>query len=60
MIYFLTNSGTQVQSLIGKYPFRNGLLSFVVLSRANRSEKLQGIILFPTRRYAVFFAPLVR
>ena len=60
MIYFLTHNATQDQTLTGKYLLHSGRPLFIVLNRANRSEKLQGIIMFPTRRYAVFFAPLVR
>ena len=60
IIYFHTHNVTQVQTLIGKFLFRNGRPFCIALNMVNHSEKLQGIIMFPTRRYAVFFAPLVR
>jgi len=54
----MTNA-TQVQTRAGKYPLQNGLVFFVVLSRANRLEKLQGIMVFRMRLYAVLFGQLV-
>jgi len=57
MIYFLTHNVTQVQTPIGKFWLLNGLLFFIALNRANRLEKLQGIMAYPMKLYGVFFAP---
>ena len=51
---------TQVQTRIGKYPLESGLVFFIALTRANRSEKWQGIIRCPMKQYAVFFGQLVK
>jgi len=54
----LTSNATQVQSRTGKYPFPSGLLFFIELMLVNRSEKLQGIMTFPMRRYVGLFGQL--
>jgi hypothetical protein len=50
----------QVQTPTGKYPLESGLVFFIALTRANHSEKLQGIITFPMKQYAVLFGQLVK
>lgn len=58
MIYFHILNDTQVQTPIGKYPFRSGRQFFIALNKANHSEKLQGIMAYLMKRYGVFFALL--
>lgn len=54
------NVGLDRMIPIGKYPLLNGQSFFIALTRANRSEKLQRIITFPLKQYAVFFGQLVK
>jgi hypothetical protein len=54
IIYFHTHNITQVQTLIGKFLFRNGKPFFIALNMVNHSEKLQGITMFPMKQYDVF------
>jgi hypothetical protein len=49
------SNATQVQTLTGKYPLPNGLQFLIGLTRANRLEKLQGIISFPMRLCGALF-----
>lgn len=42
----LMSNDAQVQTPTGKYPLESGLVFFIALTRANHSEKLQGIITF--------------
>src|SRR5215471_15545847 len=58
MISFHTHNVTQVQTLIGKFLFRNGRPFFIALNMVNHPEKLQGIIMFPMKQYDVFYVLL--
>jgi hypothetical protein len=60
VICFLTHNVIQVQKRIGKYPLESGLVFFIALTRANRSDKLQESTTFPMKPYAVFFGQLVK
>jgi hypothetical protein len=44
MIYFLTYDIIRDQTSIGKFPLRSGQPFFIALTKANPSEKLQGIM----------------
>jgi hypothetical protein len=59
MRYFLTHDVIQGQTLTGKFPLLNGQTFFIALNRANRSEKLQGIMAPRMRRFDVCCGPLV-
>jgi hypothetical protein len=50
---------TQGQTPIGKYRLLNGRPFFIALNRANRSEKLQGIMTSRVKRSGVCCGPLV-
>ena len=58
LIYFHTHNATQVQTLIGKFLLRSGRQFFLALNKANRSEKLPGIMAYRMKQYGVFFALL--
>jgi hypothetical protein len=44
MIYFLAYDVIRDQTSIGKFPLRSGQPFFIALTKANPSEKLQGIM----------------
>ena len=58
MIYFLAHHVLLVQTLTGKFPFRNGLPFFIVLTRANPSDKLQVTMVSRMRQSDVSFVLL--
>jgi hypothetical protein len=60
MIHSLIHNVIQVQTPTGKFPFLSGLLFFIVLTRVNRSEKLQGIMACRMRQYAVLLTQHAR
>jgi hypothetical protein len=49
------SNATQGQTRTGKYPLLNGLPFFIVLTRANRLEKLQMIMVSHMRQYGALF-----